>query len=164
MRLKELKQRVYEAWERYHWFKQTVVQLENFKSEIRAFGDLRCKKTWEKALVRFEALNAQIGLLDAYNLILLSLNFKPEDWEYEYRHQIFEEFLMLPDALELIKTALEQLFSSDFTPQEREEANGFFELVQEQSTRRGFNGNSDRLIWQLAELTRTAASGCSNGS
>lgn len=157
MHLHKLKQRVYEAWERHYWFKRTIVQPEHFKPEIRSFGDLRRKATWEKALVRFEALNAKIGLLDAYNLILLSFNFKPDDWDYEYRHQIFDEFLMLPDALDLIKTALEQLFSSDFTPQDREEANGFFDLVKEQSTRRELNSNADGLIRQLTEFTGTKA-------
>ena len=65
---------------------------------------------------------------------------------------------MLPEALEIIQTGLEQLFSSEFTQQDREEANGFFELVQEQCERRGINRNSDGFIREFAELTETTKS------
>ncbi|NET31357.1 MAG: hypothetical protein F6K19_05065 [Cyanothece sp. SIO1E1] len=38
------------------------------------------------------------------------LNYTPDKWDYELRHQIFEAFLTNPDGLELIKTGLEQLY------------------------------------------------------
>ncbi|HAG81634.1 MAG TPA: hypothetical protein DCL61_10805 [Cyanobacteria bacterium UBA12227] len=103
-------------------------------------------------------MNAQIGLLDAYDLLLYTFNFTPDCWDYEYRHQIFDEFLMLPEALEIIKTGLEQLFSIDFTQEQRESAHGFFELLQEQCERRGIISNSDGFIREFAELTRTTQS------
>lgn len=132
MKLAELKQRVYECWARLSTYNCAVVQTENFKPEVRHFGDLRCKETWEKALAQFRALNAYDSCLDAYKLILYSFNFVPDHPEYEYRHQIFEAFLTLPDGLDLIRTGLEQLYSNDFTPEEREGANGFLRLVQEE--------------------------------
>lgn len=63
---------------------------ENFKGEMRKeFGDLRFKKTWIKALARYEALNAFHNCLDAHSLILHTLNFTEDRWDYEFRHQIF---------------------------------------------------------------------------
>jgi hypothetical protein len=55
MRLQELKQQVYQAWECLSTFNLAVVQPENFKEEVRQqFGDLRRKETWVKALARFK--------------------------------------------------------------------------------------------------------------
>lgn len=147
MKLPELKEKVYQAWKRLNtWKGGVVMQPENFKPEVKTFGDLRRKDTWVKALARFEATNAYQSCLDAWSLILHSFNFAPDRWDYEYRHAIFAEFLLYPDALDLIKLGLEQLYSIDFTQREREEAHGFFELVAEQQTRRGLPANA---IWRL---------------
>lgn len=146
MKLSELKQATYQAWQDLNTWKGQVMQPENFKSEVKTFGDLRRKDTWVRALARFEATFAHRSCLDAWSLILHSFNFTPDREDYEYRHAIFEEFLLYPDALDLIKLGLEQLYSADFTPQEREEANGFFELVAEQQTRRGLPINIVRRL------------------
>ena len=131
MKLAELKQRAYEQWEKHCRFNRAVIQTNLFKDEIRSqFGDLRRRSTWENALCRYRALNAEIGLLDAFTLITQVFNFRPGRWDYPYRHQIFEEFLTLPNGLELLRTGLEQIFSNDVMPTERNQANGFFELVQ----------------------------------
>jgi hypothetical protein len=155
MKLAQLKQKVYEAWEFLNTYKGRVLQPENFQAEIRTFGDLRRKNTWVKALARFEALNAYHNCLDAYMLILNDFNFTSDRWDYEYRHQIVDEFLMIPDALDLLKLGLEQLFSEPFTQEDRKEAHGFFELVEEQ---RGRIGLPIRLIWRLPETQQTPAS------
>lgn len=135
MKLLELRQKVHEAWERLNSFKGILVQAEQFKVEMKQFGDLRRKDTWSKALARFEAFNIYKSCLDAYCLILNDFNFTPDRWDYEFRYQIVDEFLMMPDGIDMIRLGLEQLFSSTFTPQEREEAHGFFELVAEQGSR-----------------------------
>lgn len=154
MKLNELKQRVHEAWEELNtWKGGVVMQPENFKPEIRTYGDLRRKDTWSKALARLRALNSWKGCLDAYSLILYDFNFTPDQWDYEFRHQILEEFLYIPGALDLIKLGLEQLYSADFTPKEREEAHGFFELVAEQQARRGLPINDIR---RLAGVSQSA--------
>jgi hypothetical protein len=156
MKLRELKERVFEEWKDHCWFKRSVIQPELFKTEIRKdFGDLRRKVTWEKALCRFRALNAKIGLLDAYTLILSTFNFTPDDWDYEYRHQIVEEFLMLPNGLELIKLGLEQLLSVDFTSEERGKAHGFFELVRT-ATRGELSGITTKSPRKLAARARAS--------
>jgi hypothetical protein len=138
MKLPQLKEKVFEAWEFLSGYRGCVVLPENFKPEVRReFGDLRRKDTWIRALARYEALNAFHDCLDAYHLVLHALNFTSDRWDYDYRHLIFDEFLMIPGALDLIKLGFEQLLSVSFTDQDREEAHGFFELVAEQQGRVG---------------------------
>ncbi|NET34939.1 MAG: hypothetical protein F6K19_23425 [Cyanothece sp. SIO1E1] len=137
MKLPELKQHVWNAWEFLNEWKGQLLQPENFAADVKRFGDRRYKRTWVKALANFEAMNAHQNCLDAYMLILNDFNFTPDRWDYEYRHEILDAFLLYPDSLDLIKTGLEQLFSSDFTPKEQAEANGFFELVEERGGQSG---------------------------
>ena len=132
------------------------MQPENFKPEIRQYGDLRRKSTWVKALCQFCALNHFECLLDAYELITIRFNFFPNDPRYPYRHQIFEAFLTIPGALDLLKTGLEQLFSSDFTTEEREAARGFFAMVEERSPGRSIEREPAQLAGQIAELAIAA--------
>ena len=138
MKLPELKRRVRKSWESLNtWKDGVVIQPENFNKDMKSFGDRRYKRTWIKALARFEAMRSYETCLDSYMLIVSYLNFKPGEWDYEYRHEIVDEFLMYPDSLELIKQGLEQLFSSDFGPKEREEAHGFYSLVEERAEQPG---------------------------
>lgn len=138
MKLSELKQKVYRSWEFLSSFKGQLLNPGNFKPEVRIFGDLRRKDTWIKALARFEAILAYQSCLDASSLLLYSFNFTPDRWDYEYRHQIFEEFLMYGNALDLINLGLEQLHQYPYTEDDRREAHGFFDLVSEQRRRGGF--------------------------
>ena len=136
MKLPELKSQVYEAWELLSSYLDCVVLPENFKQEVRQeFGDLRYKETWVRALARYEALNAFHDCLDAHYLIRYTFNFTEDRWDYEFRYRIFDEFLMIPGALDLLKLGLEQLMSDSFTPNDRREADGFYQLVAEQQGR-----------------------------
>lgn len=45
MKLKDLKKRVYRVWECLSDFNDALIQPENFKSEVRYFGDLRRQST-----------------------------------------------------------------------------------------------------------------------
>lgn len=132
MKLTELKAQVQDLWEGYTtYYGDALVQPENFKKGIRQeFGDLRKRTTWEQAFCRYSALHSRVGLLDADRLIRYDFNFTPDREDYPYRHQIFDEWLTLPEGLELIRLGLELLYR-DYTAQEREQAHGFFELVQE---------------------------------
>jgi hypothetical protein len=152
MKLLELKEKVYYAWRDLNlWKGGIVMQPENFKPEMKTFGDLRRKDTWVRALARFRAINSWQSCLDAYSLILYDFNFTPEEWDYEFRHQILEQFLMFPGALDLLKLGFEQLYSADFTPQEREAAHGVFELVAEQQARTGLPVGSVRQLTSVNE-------------
>lgn len=144
MKLCDLKSKVFDAWEFLSSYRGCVVLAENFKTEVRQeFGDLRYKDTWIRALARYEALNAFHDCLDAHYLVLHTLNFTEGRWDYGLRHRIFDEFLMIPGALDLIKLGLEQLMSDSFTSSDREDADGFYQLVAEQRGR-------DRLPAELA--------------
>ncbi|MBP0017995.1 MAG: hypothetical protein J7647_10610 [Cyanobacteria bacterium SBLK] len=158
MNFAELKKETYEMWECVSTFKGAVVQPEYFKGEVKTFGDLRCKETWKKAYCSFYAKMIRSSILDAYNLILYQFNPSPDDWDYELRYRIFEEFLTFPDGLDFIKLGLEQLFSSDFTRQDREEARGFFLMVQEESARGGEFGGAIGSLREFAKLARAQAS------
>jgi hypothetical protein len=154
MKLPELKKRVRSVWESLNtWKDGVVVQPENFDKEVKSFGDRRYKKTWIKALCRFEAMLSYKSCLDSWALITISFNFTPDRWDYEYRHQILDEFLMYPDGLEIIRDGLEQIFSaseSDFSPQEREDAHGFFRLLEERGGESGRVGLPDGFTRALA--------------
>lgn len=133
MKLNELKAQVYDLWQGYiTYYRGAVVQPQQFKTDIRKeFGDLRRKRTWEQAFCRYSALHSRVGLLDADRLIRLDFNFTPDREDYPYRHGIFDEWMSLPEGLEMIKTGLEVLFR-DYTSEEREEVDGFLRLVKEQ--------------------------------
>lgn len=135
MKIQELKQRTLEVWQFLNEWKGQVLQPENFVQEVRKIGDRRYKATWIRALAHFRAMFAYESCLDAWSLIRNHFNFTEDRWDYEIRHEIIDAFLQYPDSLELIKMGLEQLFSQDFTTQERQEADGFFRLVAEQQGR-----------------------------
>ena len=157
MKLPELKRRTRRTWDTLNaWKDGVVLQPENFDKEVAAFGDRRRKDTWIKALCRFQAMLAYESCVDSWALLTITFNFSPDRWDYEYRHQILDEFLMYPKALEIIKTGLESLFSDDFSSQDREEANGFLELVAErEGTNRGL-GNADGLVGAIPGIGSAA--------
>ncbi|HAX86552.1 MAG TPA: hypothetical protein DCY91_09825 [Cyanobacteria bacterium UBA11370] len=139
MKLSILKQKVYHAWECLSTYNSALVQSENFKSDVRYYGDLRRKKTWEKALVAFIAQNMFDSNLDNYNLILWQFNFTPDRWDYEFRNQILEEFLALPGGLDCLVNGLEQIFQSNDI-EDKEKASGLLtRVVKKSGTARKFS-------------------------
>jgi hypothetical protein len=147
MKLRLLKQKVWESWRDVNLWQGDLLQPEAFEQEMQQFGDRRHKATWVKALVRFEALFAYKSCLDAYALILHNFNFNPDRWDYEFRYEILEEFLQFPEGLNLLRLGLEQLVSSSFTPEDRREADGFFGLVKWSKSCLLFHTKSNRTIF-----------------
>lgn len=148
MKTQDLKKQVYEAWKDLSVFNGAVVQAENFKPEVRQIGDLRYKRTWEAAYCRFSARNMVDSCLDAFTLI--TIQFNPDWWEPELLHllpQCLDEFLALPEGLDLIKLGLEQLLGDYTTTQDKESAHEFFEMARQQSRR--FGGDTARLAQLL---------------
>jgi hypothetical protein len=157
MKLPELKKKVWTLWTKLNsWKGELTSSPESFVAEMKGIGDRRYKQTWITALCRFEATMIHRNCLDAWTLIAYSFNYTPERWDYEFRHEILDEFLTYPDGLELIKVGLEQIFaSSDFSPQEQQETteNGFFELVGERAEkfrRIGFAVGSARRVERIS--------------
>lgn len=153
MKLQELKARTRELWDYSHKSHGAIAIPNQFKPELRHFGDLRCKATWEKAYCHFYARQIHDCCLDAFT-VPLSLSLAEEDWRYPYREVIFDEFMKLPGGLELLREGLEQLFiDPDYcTPEEREEGYGVLGLVQRQAGG-GVGRLSDEFIRQLAGVT-----------
>ncbi|MGB3493875.1 MAG: hypothetical protein WBA57_14190 [Elainellaceae cyanobacterium] len=146
MKMQQLKDATYRAWENLSRFNGAVVQPQTFKPEMRCFGDLRYKATWEKAYCNFAARNKADACLDAYELITVQFNYALDHSAYDLRHQIFDAFMALPEGADLLKTGLDQLLG-DFTAETKAEAHGFYRLVQEHPG--GLRGDTARPIKQL---------------
>lgn len=129
-KIAELKEQVYRCWTYLSQFNDAVVQPENFKADVRKFGDLRRKQTWIDAYCRFWAQNIFDSNSDNRTLVRVMFNFKPDQWDYELRHQILDEFLAIPEASDCLKDGLEEVFGNPVNQQEKEAAYGVFELVQ----------------------------------
>lgn len=144
MKFQELKAATRTVWDYTHTLHGAIALPENFKPEMRLFGDLRRKSTWIQAYCTLYALEIHDCVLDAY-IVPLRLSIKEEDWRYPYRNPIFDEFMKLPESLDLLRLGLEQLYiDPDYcTPEEREDGHGVLKLVQEQST-------GQRLIFRLS--------------
>lgn len=146
MKMQSLKDATYRAWENLSRYNGAVVQPQTFKPEMRRYGDLRCKATWERAYCDFVARNIADSCLDAYELITIQFNYAPDHQGYSLRHQVFDAFMALPEGPELIKMGLEQLFG-DLPPETKAEAHGFFRLVQEHPG--GLRGDAARPLERL---------------
>lgn len=157
MRLKELKEKVYSIWELVHTSKRTLIQPENFKPEIRTYGDLRRKVTWEKALAVLWAKAMWSTNSDNFTLVTVMLNPSSGGWEYEYRYSIFEQFIAIPGAIECIKNGLEQIFDYYDDPSEaQEECRGLFELVQSTTGRAIGTGTIDLRFGVQRQLAKAS--------
>ncbi|MGB7442250.1 MAG: hypothetical protein WA919_14380 [Coleofasciculaceae cyanobacterium] len=133
MKLEELKERVYEAWEALSTYNSALVQPENFLKDVRGFGDLRFKATWLQAYAAFVARNIFDSNSDNRTLITVQLYFSPSRWDWQLRQKILEQFLAIPEGWDCIINGLEQVFSYPLSKEEQEKAYGVFELVQKQS-------------------------------
>jgi hypothetical protein len=136
MKLTQLKQEVYDCWTRLSTYRDAIVQPENFLPEMRTYGDLRRKSTWQKAYAAFFAkLNWDAGITE-HTAIVHVFNFTPDRWDYELRYEILEEFLAIPGAMEFIMRGLEEIFHS-WDRDDKEYAKQFLEVVGEQPGRTG---------------------------
>ncbi len=110
MKLPELKQRVYQAWERRCWYNQSVIQPELFPSEIRQYGDLRYKTTWIKALtnnfplVNLTTNSATEAVQQSYDRVaIFALIFLlPSSLATLVKHKVFVPLFVYPNRLQVI--------------------------------------------------------------
>ncbi|MDY6941309.1 MAG: hypothetical protein SWY16_27095, partial [Cyanobacteriota bacterium] len=104
--LKEQTQRIWLLWQKCA---EVVVQPQNYKADVRAFGDLRRKDTWKRALGTFFALSIARTSIDAVEIVSFYLNPAPGTWEWEVRHETFEAFINIPGGLEAVQRGLNEL-------------------------------------------------------
>ena len=136
MKLSELKPKVESAWECLSDFNNALIGPENFLLEVRAFGDLRRKSTWQKAYCSFWARNIFDSNSDNRSLITVFFNYTPAQWDWELRHEIIDQFLAILGGWDCIINGLEQIFNYSIDFKEEQIARGVLSLVQVQLTYR----------------------------
>lgn len=116
MKLTALKAKTYETWQTLHTVAEAFAQVSTpqydqvFKQEVRSYGDLRYKATWERA---FTSLLAK--LLYDYNddnrtLILLHFLAYPQAEGHSYlRPLLLEQFLMFPYGFDCLMKGLQAI-------------------------------------------------------
>ncbi|HAG81236.1 MAG TPA: hypothetical protein DCL61_08695 [Cyanobacteria bacterium UBA12227] len=155
MQLNELKQQVYELWKCVCKFNGAIVQPENFKPEVRTYGDLRRRSTWEKAYAVFFAKLNWDSDISGHTAICYVFNFSPNQWNYKIRYEIIEQFLAIPGAMEFIIRGLEDIFNSA-DKEDIEYAKQFLEVVGKQQGRTG--ECTTRHLWRLIESSTSSTS------
>ncbi|MBT9317515.1 hypothetical protein [Leptothoe spongobia] len=127
MKLQDLKTVTYETWSFLHELEDAVLQPDNFKAEIRQYGDLRCKLTWEKAYVALEAATLEYPALENWQMVQMCF-CRPDRAELiDYNDQVLGAFLQFPDGLERIQNGLEWLY---YRPSELNDQQDARQLVQ----------------------------------
>ena len=122
MKLRELKTVAYETWSFLHELEDAILQPENFKTEIRRYGDLRCKATWEKAYVALEAATLEYPSLENWQMVQMCF-CRPDRAELiDYNNQVLGALLQFPDGLERIKAGLDRLYYQPSEPGDQQDA------------------------------------------
>ena len=141
MKLPELKAKTWEIWLMLQQFTGVVVQPENFRSEVRFFGDLRCRDTWKQALGNFWALTIARSVLEPVALVTFYLNPPIEDWTWEVRYETFEAFVRIPGGLDAIREGLTLIWGQS-TPTSGDNINDIFKLVEQSARVRGLRAGN----------------------
>ncbi|PSB31502.1 hypothetical protein [Stenomitos frigidus] len=116
MKLAALKQKAYETWQTLYTVEGAFVQISTpvhdqvFKQEVRSYGDLRRKQTWEKAFTSLLAKLLYDHNDDARTLILLHFLTYPEQEGFaDLRPLLVEQFLMFPYGLDCLREGLNDI-------------------------------------------------------
>jgi hypothetical protein len=129
MKITELKKIVRETWERMHWLEGAIAQPNSFKTEMRGYGDLRRRATWEKAYIYLQAEIISKPVLERGHMIQLYF-VHPEAQELvEYNDQVLDAYLQYGHSLESIRDGLEQLWFYASEPEDREDAIAFIKRL-----------------------------------
>lgn len=127
MKLQDLKTVTYETWSFLHELEDAVLQPENFKAEIRQYGDLRCKSTWETAYVALEAATLEYPALENWQMVQMCF-CRPDRAELvDYKDQVLGAFLQFPDGWERIKDGLARLY---YQPSEASDQQDVLQLME----------------------------------
>lgn len=102
--------------------RQLPYTSEVFRTEMRAFGDLRRRDTWEAAAIQLTAHGMAQGLLEAYQVIgfMVSPNYMNCSIRQHYGERLIEAMLQFPEVLELIRQGLEQVYHHKECVEERQ--------------------------------------------
>jgi len=116
VKLADLKQKAYETWQTLYTVEEAFVQISSpqddqvFKQEIRGYGDLRRKRTWEKAFTSLLSKLLYDHNDDASTLILLHFLTYPEQEGFaDLRPLLVEQFMMFPYGLDCLQQGLNDI-------------------------------------------------------
>jgi hypothetical protein len=129
MKLKELKVASYQAWELVQRLEDIVIQPENFWKEVRGYGDLRRRATWEKIYAVFQASVIANPVLENCGMIQIYFCHPTSPELVCYNDLVLEEFLKYPTALNRIKDGLEQLYYQPTEPEDQQDAVYFLKRI-----------------------------------
>ena len=136
MKLKELKEQTLDAWKGSCSVNGVLIQPENFTNDIKRFGDRRFRKTWIKAMCHYAASleRAASWWCPSVGLVrLFSIDPGKNGYWAEYREELLEALLTLPDGAAFVWEGLQNLTSGS----QEEEFLGIFELVEKSARERG---------------------------
>jgi hypothetical protein len=116
MKLTALKVKTYETWQLLYEVQgayvrvSTPVQDAVFKQEVRGYGDLRRKATWERAFTSLLAKLLYNYNDDSWTLILLHfLHFPKKEGFTDLTPLLIEQFLMFPYGFDCILKGLQEI-------------------------------------------------------
>jgi hypothetical protein len=130
MKLKTLKQIVWQTWHQHHKLERAIAVPETFKPEMRRYGDLRRRATWEAAYAALQAAIIDNPVLEPGMAIQIYFTQPEEPQLVEYNDQVLSAYLQFPHALEAIRDGLEQLFYQPCDPEDREDAIAFIQRLR----------------------------------
>lgn len=131
--LKQLKQEAAELWEVLNEVDGTDPAPDQFRHDIRQYGnldgksDLRCRTTWERACIAMEAAS-MLKSLENTDLVLYLLH-PDTSFGTAYRDQILEAVLAHKTGLMQIRNGLERLYRQPVEATDRQDAIEFFSYL-----------------------------------
>ncbi|MFE4108527.1 hypothetical protein [Almyronema epifaneia] len=93
-----------------------------FRDEMRRYGDLRRRDTWEKAAIQLTAQGVAQGLLEAYQVIgyIVSPSYMNCPIRQHYGERLIEAMFQFPEIIDLIRQGLEQVYTYTECDQEKQ--------------------------------------------
>jgi len=127
MKLAQLKEAAYRSWDAWNLIDGTELSAQPFTTEMRHYGDLRRKATWEQACIDLESKWLVHGL-DNTDLIRY---FQQPDTPIgkAFNNQVLDAVLTHASALEQLKNGLETLYNSPISADDRSIAVQFLKRI-----------------------------------
>ncbi len=93
-----------------------------FRAEIRKFGDLRCRDTWEKSAIQLTAHSIAHSFLEAYQIVgfMVSPDYMESPIRKRYGERLIEAMLQFPEIADIIRRGLEQVYTQTECQQEKQ--------------------------------------------
>ncbi|MGG6298275.1 hypothetical protein ACQ4M4_28250 [Leptolyngbya sp. AN02str] len=111
MKLNQLKEETYRAWNVFCAVEGTPIVDSLFREEVKKFGDRRKKSTWEAVAVHFEARWVMYGLDPSE--VVRYFSDPDSSFSTEFRFQVFDVLVSYEEGVVRLKMGLEQIFQEE---------------------------------------------------